>query len=74
MATLAVLPAPCQPPGSHVCERHEVASVAMEERAPPHQPWGQAGDKSPDVLAAHVARAQPWQEGAVVVALVLSGI
>lgn len=48
--------------------------MAVEERAPPHQPWGQAGDKSPDVSAAHVAGAQPWQEGAVVVAPLLSGI
>lgn len=38
-----------------------MASVAMEERAPPHQPWGQAGDKSPDVPTGHVAGAQPWQ-------------
>lgn len=35
----------------------------MEECASPHQPWGQADDKSSDVLAAHVARAQPWQGG-----------
>lgn len=51
-----------------------MASVAMEERAPPHQPWGQAGEQPPDVLAAHVAGLQPWQEGAVAVAPLLSGV
>lgn len=48
--------------------------MAAEERAPPYQPPGQAGDVSPDVPSAHVAGAQPWQQAAVVMAPLLSGI